>query len=161
MSIKHWKKTGQGIRHTKFFTCSAEPDTSLLTVPFYLSLYSYFLLLDLWIRVAAERMERLLDGWMELCQAWVHHAVMMLAGFPLEHVPVGRKCETLSSLSTRPGQSRARPLPQEHKAGGLKGNLLSTVRSIYMLLHILLVHDQSCQLTEGLYYAKLKLINAI
>lgn len=61
-------------------------------------------------------------GWMELCQARLHHTGMMLAGFPLEHEPVGRKCETLSSLSTTPGQGRARPLPQEHKAGGLTEN---------------------------------------
>lgn len=61
-------------------------------------------------------------GWMELCQAWLHNVEMMLAVFPLEHEPVGRKGETLSSLNTRPGQGRARPLPQEHKAGGIPEN---------------------------------------
>ncbi len=36
-------------------------------------------------------------GCMEFCQARLYHAGMMLAGFPMEHEPVGKEIKTLLS----------------------------------------------------------------
>lgn len=44
VSIRHWRKPGQVIRHIEVFTSSADPDAGLVMVLFYLSLYSSFLL---------------------------------------------------------------------------------------------------------------------
>jgi len=58
---------------------------------------------DLWIPVVKGRVGCLQDEW---SSARLYHAGMMLAGFPMEHVPVGKEIKPLLSPTSVLGGER-------------------------------------------------------